>query len=68
MARSTEDLAVQDAVMNGTRPPQPRAVRGLRFGVAPPHSDNVSPCAADALDRFLKGRLIDREAGSRWPK
>lgn len=50
LARSMADLALLNTVIGGEQVPKPRDLRGLRFGVARPHSDNLSPGVAAAID------------------
>ncbi len=50
MARSVADAALLNAVMTNDRLPERRDVAGLRFAVARPQSDDVSPGVAAAVE------------------
>ncbi len=61
LARTVADAALLNAVMTSNRMPERRDLNNVRFGVAGPHSDNLSPGVAAAIDVALP-KL--REAGA----
>lgn len=53
LARSVADAALLNAVMTNSRMPERRELNKLRFGVARPYSDNLSPGVTAAIDAAL---------------